>query len=92
LTRRSSAITRVHPSGLPLACGVWMEQTPLGLSLELRTPPLPATHVKVGTGPEHCPSYVIDNTADLQLTSHLPHATSCRTIRGIPLLTVLAEP
>ena len=34
----------------PFACGRWMEQRPLGLSPELRTPPLPATHVRLGTG------------------------------------------
>lgn len=87
LTKRFQRFTHVHPSGLPLACSVWMEQTLLGLSLELRTPPSPAAHVKVGTGTEHCPGYVIDVTADLQSTSHLPHATSCRTIRGMPFLT-----
>jgi hypothetical protein len=56
-----------------------MDRGPLGLSPELRTPPLPATHVRAGTGHEHCPGYVIDNTADLQPTRHLTHATSCRT-------------
>ncbi len=92
LTKRFQRFTHVHPSGLPLACNAWMEQTPLGLSLELRTPPLPAAHVKVGTGPEHCPGYVIDVTADLQSTSHLPHATSCRTIRRMPFRLVQIEP
>src|SRR6476659_716635 len=28
-----------------------------GFPLELRTPPLPAAHVEVGTDPEHCPGY-----------------------------------
>ena len=79
LTRCHQRFTHVHPSGLPLACRPRMDQGPLGLSPELRTPPLPATHVRAGTGHEHCPGYVIDNTADLQSTRHLPHATSCRT-------------
>ena len=38
------------PAGLPLACNPRMEQGPLGIFPELRTPPLPATHVKAGTG------------------------------------------
>jgi len=49
-----------------------------GFPLELRTPPLPAAHVEVGTDPEHCPGYVIDVTAELQSMRHLTHATSCR--------------
>ena len=81
LTRCHQRFTHVHPSGLPLACAPRMDQGPLGLSPELRTPPLPATHVRAGTGHEHCPGYVIDNTADLQPTRHLPHATSSRTTR-----------
>ncbi len=88
LTRRYQRFTQVHPSGLPLTRHAWMEQTRLRLSLELRTPPLPAAHIKVGTGPEHCPGYVIDNTADLQPTRHLPHATSCRTIYEMPFVAV----
>ena len=92
LTRRYQRFTHVHPSGLPLAHRAWMEQAQIRLSLELRTPPLPATHVKVGTGPEHCPGYVIDNTADLQPTRHLPHATSCRTIREVPFMPVELNP
>ena len=83
------ALPAVHsrsPSGLPLTRHAWMEQARLRLCLELRTPPLPAAHVKVGTGPEHCPGYVTDNTADLQPTRHLPHATSCRTIYEMPFV------
>jgi hypothetical protein len=55
VTRHHQGFTRVHPSGLPLADRVHlnprMERGPLGFSPELRTPPLPATHVRVGTGP-----------------------------------------
>jgi hypothetical protein len=45
----------IHPSGLPLACSPRMEREPLDFSPELRTPPLPAAHVRVGTGLEHWP-------------------------------------
>src|SRR5688572_22688772 len=55
VTRHRRGLTCVHPSGLPLACGPRMERAPLGFSPELRTPPLPATHVRVGTGHEHWP-------------------------------------
>ena len=55
LTRRHQGFTHVHPSGLPLTCGPRMEREPLGLNPELRTPPLPATHVRAETGLEHYP-------------------------------------
>lgn len=44
---REFACTR--PSGLPLACSPRMEREPLGVFPELRTLPLPATHVRAGT-------------------------------------------
>ena len=50
LDEASSRFTHVHPSGLPLTCGPRMERGPLGFFPELRTPPLPATHVRAGTG------------------------------------------
>lgn len=55
LTRHHRGFTSVHPPGLPLACDPRMEQGPLGFSPELHTPPLPATHVRVGTGVGHLP-------------------------------------
>jgi hypothetical protein len=55
LTRHQRGFTYVHPSGLPLACDHRMERQPLGFSLELHTPPLPATHVEVGTGIRYLP-------------------------------------
>jgi hypothetical protein len=55
LTRHHRGFTVVHPSGLPLACGPRMEREPLGFSPELHTPPLPTTHVEVGTGTGHLP-------------------------------------
>ena len=58
----------------------------MGFSLELRTPPLQAAHVKVGTGHTNThPGYVINVTADLQSTRHSTHATSCRTTCEVPL-------
>ncbi len=53
LTRRHQGFTHVHPSGLPLACDSRMEQEPLGFNPELRTPQLPAAHVRAGTDLEH---------------------------------------
>jgi len=55
LTGHHQGFTVIHPSGLPLAGSPRMEQGPLGYSPELQTPPLPATHVEVGTGIEHSP-------------------------------------
>jgi hypothetical protein len=62
VTGHHRGFTGVHPSGLPLACGPWMAQGPLGFSPELRTPPLPATHVQVGTGLEHWPGTTLPTT------------------------------
>ena len=53
MTRHQRGFTRVHPSGLPLTCSPRMERGPFGFFPELRTPPLPATHAKAGTGIEH---------------------------------------
>jgi hypothetical protein len=50
LDETSTRVQAIHPSGLPLACGSRIEQELLGLSPELRTPPLRATHVGTGTG------------------------------------------
>jgi hypothetical protein len=53
LTRRRQGFTHVRPSGLLLTCDSRMGREPLGLNPELRTPPLPATHVRAETGLEH---------------------------------------
>jgi hypothetical protein len=53
----------IHPSGLPPACGSRMERAPLGFLPELRTPPLPATHVRVGTGLEHWPGTTLSTSS-----------------------------
>jgi len=47
--------TRVHPSGLPLAYAPRWITGRFSFFPELRTPPLPATHVRAGTGHEHLP-------------------------------------
>lgn len=61
LTRCHQRFTHVHPSGLPLTCGPRMDQGPLRLSPELRTPPLPAAHVRGGDRATNTyPGYVID--------------------------------
>ncbi len=56
MTKAHRGFTCVHPSGLSLACGYafWIG-APLGLISQLHTPPLPATHVGVGTGIGHLP-------------------------------------
>jgi hypothetical protein len=46
----STEVHAIHPSGLALTCSPRMERGPSGLNPELRTPPLPAAHVRAGTG------------------------------------------
>jgi hypothetical protein len=82
LTRRHRRFTGIRPSGLPLACRPRVEQGLLGFSPELRTPPLPATHVQVGTGYRtRTRDYpVTGDIADpLSKSVHSTPATSCRT-------------
>jgi hypothetical protein len=83
LTRRHRRFTCVCPSGLPLAGDPRVERRPLGLNPELRTPPLPAAHVRAGTGAEHSPGttssasptlHTINPLAACDLVSH--HLTS----------------
>jgi hypothetical protein len=72
LTRCRQRFTHVHPSDLPLTRDPRMDQGPLRLSPELRTSPLPATHVRGGDRATNTyPGYVIDSTADLHSTRHL---------------------
>lgn len=90
LTRRHRGFTGVRPSGLPLACHLRVERRSLGFFLELRTPPLPATHVQAGTGHRtRTRDYpVIGVTADpLSESVHSAHATSCRTFTWRVLLS-----
>src|SRR5664279_124802 len=46
----STEVHAIHPPGLALTCNPRMERGSSGLNSELRTPPLPATHVRAGTG------------------------------------------
>lgn len=46
----STEVHAIHPSGLALTCSPRMERGPSGLNPELRTPPLPVTHVRAGRG------------------------------------------
>src|SRR5450756_2346487 len=56
-----------------------MEQGPLGLNPELRTPPLPATHVRAGTGHRVLArNYTTDQGRPSYLRVHSLRATSCR--------------
>ena len=57
----------------------------LGLDPELRTSPLPATHVRARTGTNTNPSYAT-NITNLHRRSHSPHATSCRTTWKVLLI------
>ena len=65
VTRPHQGFTRVHPSGLPLACDPQTDRGSLGVFSELRTPPLPATHVRAGTGHGHWPGITPSASADL---------------------------
>ena len=78
ITKHHQGFSRLHPSGLPLACGLRMERRPLGFSPELRTEPLPATHVGVGTGLEHWPGTTLPTSAVGPLTSVFTHLVQHR--------------
>jgi hypothetical protein len=55
LYETSTKVHAIHPSGLPLTRGPRMEREALRCFPELRTPPLPAAHVRAGPGIEHAP-------------------------------------
>ncbi len=60
-----------------------MERRALGLSPELRTPPLLATHVGVGTGFEHKPGITLSTSAEPPIRESTRHrATSCRSVHS----------
>ena len=79
MTRHHRGFTCVHPSGLPLACSRWMEQQPLGVPPELRTLPLPATHVRTGTGHRTRTRTTPPASPTSNRCSRSTRATSCRT-------------
>jgi hypothetical protein len=56
-----------------------MERVRFGFFPELRTPQLPAAHVRAGTGLEHWPGATSPASPALQPRTHSQHATSCRT-------------
>ncbi len=58
----STEVHAIHPSGLALTCSPRMERGPSGLNPELRTPPLPATHVRA-RAIEHRPGITLPTTA-----------------------------
>ena len=81
VTKPHQGFTLIHPSTLPLACGLRTGQRPLGFSPRLRTPQLPMTHARAGTGIEHLPelrsrpistSYPRNPLVSCDLTSHAP--------------------
>ena len=82
ITRHHRGFTRVHPSGLPLACSPRMERAPLGFPPELRTPPSPATHVRVGTGTWALARATSPSPTRPPSRSHSLRAPSCRTTRS----------
>jgi hypothetical protein len=80
VTKPHQGFTLVHPSTLPLACSLRTRQGPLGFSPRLRTPQLPMTHARAGTGIEHLPelrsrpistSYPRNPLVSCDLTSHI---------------------
>ena len=71
VTRHQRGFTHVRPSGLPLACAPGWNGTRFGFSPELRTPRLPATHVRAGTGLEHWPGTTSPTSSVLQSTHSL---------------------
>ena len=68
----------------------------LGLSLELRTPPSPATHVKVGTGHEHTPgttSSTHRRSLHNQPTHHMrPHVAPSAKCLSCSVTWTLSKP
>jgi hypothetical protein len=66
VARHQRGFTHVRPSGLPLACAPGWNETRFGFFPELRTPQLPATHARAGTGPEHWPGAMPPTSPALQ--------------------------
>jgi Transposase, Mutator family len=85
MTRQHRGFTHVHPPGLSLTRGPRMERGPFGLNPGLRTPQLPTTHARAGTGHRALTWATSPSLASHQ-PSHLTRATSCRTERFIPFL------
>ena len=91
VTRHRRGFTRVHPSGLPLACDPRMGRGSLGFFPKLRTPPLPATHVRAGTGHGHWPGTTPSTSVEppISASTHLvrPRVAPSRRSRSARSLT-----
>jgi hypothetical protein len=85
VTRHHRGFTRVHPSGLPLACNPRMGRGSLGFFPELRTPPLPATHVRAGTGHGHWPGTTPSTSVEppISASTHLVRPRVARSQRSL---------
>jgi len=86
VTRHQRGFTHVRPSGLPLACAPGWNGTRFGFFPELRTPQLPATHVKAGTGLEHWPGATPPTSPALQSAHSL---ATCNLVSHVlrPVIT-----
>ena len=84
VTRHHQGFTRVHPSGLPLACGPRTERGPLGFFPELRTPPLPARTSERGQALDTGPGSHLRHQPTSSRWTHSTCATSCRTDPALP--------
>ena len=86
MTRQHRGFTHVHPPGLSLTRGPWMEQRPFGLNPGLRTPQSPRGARQGGNrSPSTDLGYVTVTTASHRRI-HLTRATSCRTSEFVPFL------
>jgi hypothetical protein len=86
VTRHQRGFTYVRPSGLPLACAPGWNGTRFGFFPELRTPQLPATHVRAGTGLEHWPGATPPTSSALQSAHSL---ATCNLVSHVlrPVIT-----
>jgi len=71
VTRHQRGFTHVRPSGLPLASAPGWNGNRFGFFPELRTPQLPATHVRAGTDSEHWPEAMPPTSPALHPASSL---------------------
>ena len=90
MTRQHRGFTHVHPPGLSLTRNPRMEQGPFGLNPGLRTPQLPTTHARAGTG-HRAQTWATSPSLASHRRIHLTRATSCRTERFTPFLAFPPE-
>jgi hypothetical protein len=76
----STKVYAIHPSGLPLACGLRMERAPLGFSPELRTPPTKSRRRTSGWGRAL-------STSPGQRSRHLPDLQSAHPLETCDLVS-----